>query len=178
MDYWYTQKLGWISRELAKKKGQFWKVTQWMIPFVWELWTDEILEMKDRVHAESLQSCPTLGDPLGCSPPGSSVHRILQARILEWVSIPSSRGCSQSRDRTQVFHTSYIASGFFTHWAIWETLKDRLVAAKGSRLEEVENGNRRQCGHKRARGSNCSWSISWLWWWTHKFIQVTKLHRI
>ena len=40
------------------------------------------------VHAKSLQSCPTLCDPLDCSPPGSSVHGILQARILEWVAMP------------------------------------------------------------------------------------------
>ena len=39
------------------------------------------------------QSCPTLCDPLDCSPPGSSVHGILQSRILEWVAISSSRGC-------------------------------------------------------------------------------------
>ena len=46
------------------------------------------------VYAESLQSCPTLCDPIVCSPPGSSVHRILQARILAWVAMPSSRGSS------------------------------------------------------------------------------------
>ena len=38
------------------------------------------------------QSCPTLCNPMNCSPPGSSVHGILQARILEWVAMPSSRG--------------------------------------------------------------------------------------
>ena len=48
------------------------------------------------------QSCPTLCDPVDCSPPGSSVHGILQARILEWVVIPLSKGSSQPRDRTQV----------------------------------------------------------------------------
>ena len=48
------------------------------------------------------QSCPTLCDPMVCSPPGSSVLRILQARILEWVGIPSSRGSSQLRDQTRV----------------------------------------------------------------------------
>ena len=42
--------------------------------------------------------CPTLCDPMDCSPPGSSVHRILQARILEWVAMPSPRGSSQPRD--------------------------------------------------------------------------------
>ena len=40
------------------------------------------------------QSCPTLCDPMGCSPTGSSVHGILQARILEWVAFPFSRGSS------------------------------------------------------------------------------------
>ena len=40
------------------------------------------------------QSCPTLCDSIGCSPSGPSVHGILQARILEWVSMPSSRGSS------------------------------------------------------------------------------------
>ena len=57
------------------------------------------------------QSCPTLCDPMDCSPPGSSVHGILQARILEQVAMPSSRGSSQPRDQTQV---SCTAGGFFT----------------------------------------------------------------
>ena len=38
------------------------------------------------------QSCPTLCDPMDCDPPGSSVHGILQARILEWLAVPFSRG--------------------------------------------------------------------------------------
>ena len=42
------------------------------------------------IHAKSLQSCPTLCDPMDSSPPGSSVHRILEARILEWVAISFS----------------------------------------------------------------------------------------
>ena len=48
-----------------------------------------------RVRAESLQSCPTLCEPMDRSPPGSSVLGILQARILEWVAMPSSRGFSR-----------------------------------------------------------------------------------
>ena len=63
------------------------------------------------------QSCLTLCDPMDCSPPGSSVHGILQARILEWVAISFSRGSSQLSDQTQVSH---IAGGFFTSWAIKE----------------------------------------------------------
>ena len=50
-------------------------------------------------------------DPVDCSPPGSSVHGILQAAMLEWVAMPSSRGCSQPRDQT---HVSCTAGRFFT----------------------------------------------------------------
>ena len=57
------------------------------------------------------QLCPTLCNPIDYSPQGSSVHGILQARILEWVAMPSSWASSQPRDQTQV---SCIAGGFFT----------------------------------------------------------------
>ena len=49
------------------------------------------------------QSCPTLCDPMDCSPPGFSVHGIFQARILEWIAISFSKGTSQPRDQTLVF---------------------------------------------------------------------------
>ena len=52
------------------------------------------------------QSCLTICDPMDCSPPGSSVHGIPQARILEWVAMPFSRGSSQPRDRTRVSCTA------------------------------------------------------------------------
>ena len=55
-------------------------------------------------HAKSLQSCPTHWDLMDYSPPGSSVHRILQARILEWVAMTSSRGSFSPRDWTHVLH--------------------------------------------------------------------------
>ena len=55
-----------------------------------------------------------LCDHVDCSPPGSSVHGMLQARILEWVTMPSSRESSQFRDHTQV---SCIAGEFFAVWA-------------------------------------------------------------
>ena len=62
------------------------------------------IESNYRYESESevTQSCPTLCNPVDCSPPGSSVHEILQARILEWVAISFSRGSFQPRDRTQV----------------------------------------------------------------------------
>ena len=62
-------------------------------------------------HSKLLQLCPTVCDTLDCSPPGYSVHGILQARILEWVAIPSSKGSSQARDRT---HISCIC----LHWQV------------------------------------------------------------
>ena len=51
-------------------------------------------ESERESEREVAQSCPTLCDPIDCSPPGSSVHGILQARILEWVAISFSRGSS------------------------------------------------------------------------------------
>ena len=66
---------------------------------------------------QSLQSCLTPCEPKDCSPPGSSVHGILQARILEWVAIPFSRGSSRPGGQTWV---SCIAGGFFTSWATRE----------------------------------------------------------
>ena len=56
--------------------------------------------------SEIAQSCPTLCDPMGCSLPGSSLHGILQARVLEWVAISFSRGSSRPRNWTQVSHIS------------------------------------------------------------------------
>ena len=60
------------------------------------------------------QSCPTLCDRLDCSQPDSSVHGITQARILEWVAMPSSRASFQPRDQTCIFHVFCIAGIFFT----------------------------------------------------------------
>ena len=60
------------------------------------------------------QSCLTLCKPMDCDPPGSSVHGILQTRILQWVAMLSSRGSSQSRDQSQVSCISCIAGGLFT----------------------------------------------------------------
>ena len=64
--------------------------------------------------AKLLQSCLTLCDPMDCSPPGSSVHGILQARILEWVAISLSRGSSWPRDGTASLISPALAGRFFT----------------------------------------------------------------
>ena len=57
---------------------------------------------------------------MDCSPPGSSVHGISQARILQWVAMPSSRGSFRPRDWTYISYVSCIAGGFFTTSTIWE----------------------------------------------------------
>ena len=67
--------------------------------------------------SEVAQSCPTLCDPMDCSLPGSSVHGILQRRILERVAISFPRRSSRPRDWTQV---SCTAGRFFTNWAMRE----------------------------------------------------------
>ena len=69
------------------------------------------------------QSCLTLCNPMDCSPPGSSVHEILQGRILEGIAMPSSRGSSQPRDQIHISYISCICRRiFFTTSATWEAL--------------------------------------------------------
>ena len=74
--------------------------------------SSSLLPLWATVKVKVTQSCLTLCDPMDYT-----VHGILQARILEWVAMPSSRGSSQPRDRTRVSH---IAGGFFTSWATRE----------------------------------------------------------
>ena len=72
--------------------------------------------------------CSLLSDslqPRNCSPPGSSVHEILQARILAWVAMPSSRGSSWPRDWTWVFCVSCIGRWILYHCATWEGMQNR-----------------------------------------------------
>ena len=72
---------------------------------------------RNLVCAKLLQSCPTLCDPMDCSLPGSLVHGILQARVLEWVAISFSRGSSWPGDRTWV---SCLPGRRFNLWATRE----------------------------------------------------------
>ena len=79
--------------------------------------------------------CVRLCDPMDCSPPVSSVHGILQMRLLEWVAMPSSRGFSWPKDQTCV---SWIAGVFFTCWAPWEA---RYISIGIDIYEEIYYGN-------------------------------------
>ena len=88
--------------------------------------------------AKSLQLCPALCDPMDCTPPGSSVHGIPQARIPEWVAMPSSRGSARRRDLPNTgieppsLRPAALASKFFTTSATWETKTDAAAAAAKS----------------------------------------------
>ena len=82
------------------------------------------------------QSCPTLCNSMDCSPPGSCIHRILQARILEWVAISFSRSTFLPRDWTRV---SWTAGRFFT---IWATREDIAVFGTGMKTDLFQS-----CGH-------------------------------
>ena len=104
-------RVGWQTGDPWKSCGLSPKAFCWQNAFLfwgdWKVW--------------KCYSCLTLCDPVDYCPPGSSVHGIPQARIVEWVAIPFFRGSSQHRDQTQV---SCIAGRFFTVWgtseALWE----------------------------------------------------------
>ena len=71
-----------------------------------------VMNLCKYLHTKSLQSCPTLCKPTVCSLQGSFVHGVSQARILEWVAVPSSRGSSRPRDRTCISYVSCIGRQF------------------------------------------------------------------
>ena len=80
-------------------------------------WVHPWIYINGCMCAKSRQWCLTPSDPMDGSLPGSSVHGILQARVLEWVTISFSRRSSRPSDRTQV---SCIAGRFFSNWATRE----------------------------------------------------------
>ena len=123
--FWSTWDLHFSTR--APKRSQVWLLC-WGCPesltchhrqfLMWTtMWQAQPLVRE--IHPLSVsQSCLTLCDPMDCSPPGSSVRGILQERILEWVTMPSSRGSSWPRDsnlcplhcRQILYHLSHQAT--------------------------------------------------------------------
>ena len=109
------------------------------VPKNWYFWT-VVLEKKEKVKVKFTQLCLTL-----CDHKDYTVRGILQARILEWVAFPFSRGSSQTRDQTQVSH---IADRFFTSWATrdsWESF-----GLQGDQTSQSQRKSQRN------------------WWWTGK----------
>ena len=89
--HWHLYRLWWITQ--PKVLNPHCRLVLLQSPFLlWKKWKE----------SEVTQSCPTLCDPIACSLPGFSVHGILQARILEWVTISFSRRSSPPRDWTRV----------------------------------------------------------------------------
>ena len=89
----------------------------------WGQWSRPVGEYAWRgicMCAKSLQLCSTLCNPMDCTPPGSSVHGILQARILEWVALFSSSLSIWPRDWIRVSYVFFTGRWFFTTGTIWE----------------------------------------------------------
>ena len=115
----------------------------------------------------SLQSCPTLWDPMDHSPQGSFLHEILQTRILEWVAISFSRGSSRPRDQTQV---SCTGGRFFTVWGTREArggwsvakLSGFLLGHRGALQGYEELGD---WNESHVHGPNVK-----TWFWRHSSI--------
>ena len=93
------------------------KICTYLKHFAGDLKLTQYCKSTTCVHVSHTQSCLILCDSMDCSPPGSWVHGILQAGILEWEAIPFSRGSSQPMDQIWL---SRIAGRFFTVWATRE----------------------------------------------------------
>ena len=102
------------------------------------------------VKVLAIQWCLALGDLMDCSLPGSSVHGILQARTLEWVAIPFSRGTFWPRDRTHI--SPALADGFFTTNATWEAPQ----SLEGSESSNPENTCSKGIWQESMRASGAS----------------------
>ena len=86
------------------------------------------------------QMCLTLCDPMDCSPPGSSVHEIFLARILEWVAISYSRESFRPRDRKMSLASPELVDRFFTTSATWTLFvlgEDKTKVGKLITFEKV-----------------------------------------
>ena len=119
------------------------------------------------VLCEVAQSCPTLCDPVDCSPPGSSVHGIFQARVLEWGAISFSRRSSPPRDRTRVSHivdkTLYHLSHLFK--LSWKVTWEKQKQAPPAPLQDLSEPWLCSCALRLfKRGTHrmppCSWCLT------------------
>ena len=99
------------------KKLSFPQIPLWELLHDYPVWTASYTDSENEVQVLVAQTCLILCNPMDCSPPDSSAREILQARILEPVAIPFSKGFSPPRGWTQF---SCIAGRFFTVWATRE----------------------------------------------------------
>ena len=119
--------------------------------------------------AQLLQLCPTLCNPMDCSPQDSSVHGIPQARILEWVAMPSSRASSQPRDSTCVSCISSTAGRFFTSQAPGKHKVGRKEVKEWRQWKEYPQ----ELDCRKSRASVfLQWEINILKTWHYIFTEV------
>ena len=116
-----------------------------------------------------LQSCLTLCNSIDCSLPGSSVHGIFQARILEWVAMPSSKGSSHPRDRTRISYVSCIGRQFLYHQChLGSTAPHIRHSSNNGHLRTCARASSPQQRHgnflgsllQRGHGNNQHWWVS------------------
>ena len=101
-------------------------------------------ELKLHMHAKSLQSCLTLCNPMGCIPPGSSVHGILQSRILEWAAISFSGGSSPGMELLSL-RVSCTGRQVLYHCTTWATTPAESLIWGHHRLIEYPSLQVRPC---------------------------------
>ena len=102
-----------------------------------------------------VQLCSILCDPMDCSPPGSSIHGIFQAIILEWVTFSFSRGSSRSMDPTHVSRVSCMSRHVLYHWTTWEA----CLMGTGFGFARLQSSG--ALWHNRVNVLNCALEISW-----------------
>ena len=112
-------------------------------------------------------------DPWDCSPPGSSIHGILQARILSWVAIPFSRGSSWPRDHTCISCISCIGRQILYHWATWEATHTGIIITIRNFTFYHQHVFQGQVSlvlrltHKQ-QGMSCTKLLIWTWVYIHQ----------
>ena len=109
-------------------------------------------------HAKSLQSCPTLCHPMDCRPPGSSVHGILQARILEWVTFPAPEDLPNQGIKPLSLMSPWLALAgrFFTTSATW-TVAEQQSRETSSSSSGGYSGDHAQSSRSCSHSNNCEW---------------------
>ena len=101
------------------------------------------------MRAKSLQSCPTLCHPMDCSLPGSSVHGILQARILDWVALPSSREIFPTQGSHPCLFCLLLGRQFFTTGPTWEALGLEVPTLRDRKLDDIWGSWQVKAGTKK-----------------------------
>ena len=124
------------------------------------------------------QPCLSLFNPMDCNPPGHSVRGILQAWILEWVTISNSRGSSQPRGQIYVSLVFCIGRSILPHWANWEALNTPHAAQRVHVLQLRPSTANPPCPPKKSQWTN-SWastSQGRLGKWSISTWKIVQLH--